>query len=352
VDVLTRPEYGKPVLNLDYLLRETMQLKKPLDWDKFVEMQTSTKMMGTSLDLRGDGLENEVEGREENQEKREMKRKRQPLKVVSSGLQCGHSIVLDYENGGFDSVQELASAMRSSCLLPGIAGPIVNVQKDYIRNNKKGSGKPKYIVGNDIASSDNDYEPLADALIYEPLPYKTALAQGATHVVMLRSRPDGVDVTGKTSIFEKMILHRFFKRKNKLPDIYKYMRRHGHKKLYAKQVIELNEASNDANSNIMAIAVPPGSPEVTKLETGREAIFEGVRRGFARAYDCLVEDPKERGRGEIVAKQCLPDEILEYDPMLIDAGNVSAFEYFLNEKEGYEYPPTFGKTALEANLPR
>ena len=280
-DVVFRPKFGKPVLNLDYLLHDTMQVNKPLDWTKFVEMQ-----------------------------------KIQPLKVVASGLHAGESIVLDYENGGFQNIQELASAMRSSCLLPGIAGPIVNVRKEHLRNRNDSDNK-KYIVGNNVASSDANYEPLADALIYEPLPYRTALKEGATHVVMLRSRPDGADVTGKPSFFEKLILHRFFKRKNKLSHIYDYMRRGGHKQLYAKQVIELNEASNDAKANMMAIAVPPGSPEVPRLETGRKAIFDGVRRGFARAYDCLVEDPAERGRGVIVAKQVFPDEILDYDPLVL-----------------------------------
>ena len=36
-DVLLRPKYGKPVLNLDFLLCETMQINKPLNWTKFVE---------------------------------------------------------------------------------------------------------------------------------------------------------------------------------------------------------------------------------------------------------------------------------------------------------------------------
>ena len=40
----------------------------------------------------------------------------------------------------------------------------------------------------------------------------------------------------------------------------------------------------------MPIALPPNSPEVGRLETYREKIFV-VRRGLARAYDALVEDP-------------------------------------------------------------
>jgi len=320
-DVVLRPRFGKPVLNLDFLLKETMQYRKPLDWEKFCEMQ-----------------------------------KVQPLKVVASGLNEGSSVILDMQNDGFSSIQELAYAMRGSCLLPGIAGPVVNVHKKKFRT-KGAASKKKYIVKNNLKKY-KEYEPMADALVYEPLPYRSAIKEGATHVVMLRSRPDGADVTGKTSVFEKLILHRFFRKKNKLKHIYKYMRQHGHKKLYSKQVIELNEASNDGSSSaqMMAIAVPPGSPEVARLETRRTEIFNGVRRGFARAYDALVEDPKERGRGEIVAKQYFPDEILDYEPLNIDSGPISAFEFFLNEKESngeeISLPSTVGKTAYEANLPR
>jgi hypothetical protein len=49
----------------------------------------------------------------------------------------------------------------------------------------------------------------------------------------------------------------------------------------------------------MAVATPC-SPEVTRLETGREAIFEGFRLLLDR--DRLVEDPAERGRGHIVPR--------------------------------------------------
>lgn len=314
-DVLTRPKFGRPVLNLDFLLKETMQQKKPLNWNKFVEMQ-----------------------------------KLQPLKVVASGLRTGKSVCFSMENGDFSNIQELASCMHGSCLLPGIAGPLMNCNRN-IKSGEKG----KFFVEN--AVTNDSVEPLADALIYEPLPYGTAIQEGATEVVMLRSRPDGTDVTGKTSIFEKLIYNRFFRKKNKMNHVYKYMRSAQHKKVYAKQVIELNEACKDDGSQdrvarIMAIAVAPGSPEVTRLEARRSAIFDGVRRGFARAYDCLVEDPNERGRGAIVARQVFPDEILDYDPLSIRS-NESAFAHFLRDNsESYKnLPEHLGKTASEAGMP-
>ena len=60
-DVLFRPHQGKPVLNLPYLLKTTLQETKRLDWDKFAERQDV-----------------------------------QPLKLVASGLKSEDSVVMDY----------------------------------------------------------------------------------------------------------------------------------------------------------------------------------------------------------------------------------------------------------------
>lgn len=299
-DVVSRRNSGKPVLNLDFLLKDTVQQNKQLDWNKFVEMQ-----------------------------------KVQPLKVIASGLKSEKAIIMDMEKGYFRTLDELTRCQHASCLLPGIAGPVMNIHK----SNKMGTSD-RFLAANGIKN--DDYEPMADALLYEPMPYHSAVAEGATHVIVLRTRPDGIDVTGKSSVFEKFILRRFFARKNKLPNMFRRMRRQLHKKVYAASVIELNEAALDnrdpmdtsSGPQLLPIALPPGSEEVTRLETGREAIFQGVRRGFARAYDALVEDPSERGKGALRAKEFFPDEILEYDPTEIrsDDDSMSAFETYLGKK--------------------
>lgn len=292
-DVLTRRDGEKPVLNLPFLLRKTLQETKPLDWEFFVERQ-----------------------------------KKQPLKVVASALRSEQKIVMDMEGKHFESFDDLSNCMHGSCLLPGIAGPLMNIKKSSM-----GSNKPKFVVGNNI--EDPDYEPIADALVYAPIPYEAAIEDGATHVVVIRSRPDGTDVTGKGGLFERLIFRRFFLRKNKLPGMYKRMTHQLHKKLYGKNVLETNEEAYSERSykdtsrpHMLTVALSPGSEEVTRLETGREAIFNGVRRGFARAYDALVEDPSERGRGEIVAREYFPDEIMDYDPTEIDRVDASAFSIF------------------------
>jgi predicted acylesterase/phospholipase RssA len=291
-DVMTS-RHGKPVLNLSYLLQSTLQETKPLDWNKFVQRQ-----------------------------------KVQPLKVIVSGLKSEKSIVLDMNNGAFDSLSELAECMHASCLLPGIAGPVMNY------NTQPTKSQPKFVLANGYDHP--DYEPLVDALVYEPIPYRSALQEGATHVIAIRSRPDGVDITGKGSFFERLIFRRFFLRKNRLPHIYQRLKQQLHKKLYAEDVIRLNEEAytqrdytDTSAPHIMTVACPPGSAEVTRLETGRVAIFEGLRRGFARAYDCLVEDPQERGKGMEIAKHYFPDEILDYDPVTIDETLESAFAVYM-----------------------
>lgn len=137
---------------------------------------------------------------------------------------------------------------------------------------------------------------------------------------------------GNPSLLERLLLRRFFLRKNTLPNIYRRMRRQEHKHLYANDVIVLNDAVNhdtrgytDTSSpHLLPIALPPGSPEISRLETGRDEILLGVRRGFARAYDALVLDPKERGRGMAVAMKCFPDTILN----TTNKGS-SAFEVYM-----------------------
>lgn len=299
-DVLTRPSEGKPVLNLSFLLKRTLQEKKPLDWEKFKAMQNV-----------------------------------QPLKVMASSLKGEKAVIMEMANGSFETLEELSNCMHASCLLPGLAGPLMNLNRTAVAMNTTGK---KLIVGNNLQG--DDIEPLADSLLFEPIPYRTALQEGATHVVAIRSRPDGTDVSGKASIFENLIFKRFFLRKNSFPNMFKYMTTHTHKKVYAKDVLTLNEYANSTRDHkdlsephILTVALPPGSSEVTKLETARDEIFAGLRRGFARAYDALVEDPSERGRGHEVARHQFPDEILDYDPLDIDSKSESAFEYYMREND-------------------
>lgn len=293
-DTIFRRNNGKPVLNLPFLLNYTVREAKPLDWDKL-----------------------------------EAKRQKQPLNVIMSGLSSQHELVMNQANGGFNNLEQLTQCMHASCLLPGVAGPVMNVHKQT----------GEFQLGN--GKDTNEWEPLADSLIYQPLPYRAALQDGATHVVLLRSRPDGTDVTGKGGWLENRIMKRFFVGKNNLPDVYRRFQQHGHKIMYARDILALNRYArssrpfSDTNEpHVLTVALPPGSPEVARLESDRTTIFNGFRLGFARAYDCLVLDPAEKGRGEQVAREYFPDEILEYAPLdYLTRTNVSAFENYMDQQD-------------------
>lgn len=59
---------------------------------------------------------------------------------------------------------------------------------------------------------------------------------------------------------ERLIARRFFKRKNKDPESYKFLKASGHKKLYAESVLTLNEAAaakgGDAGPYLMPMCLP------------------------------------------------------------------------------------------------
>lgn len=83
-----------------------------------------------------------------------------------------------------------------------------------------------------------------------------------------------------------------------------------HKLIYAEDVLILNSANRDhspitississsssqgTTARLYGVAKPASMPEIGRLETSREAIFNGMRDGFAAAYDGLVLDPALR----------------------------------------------------------
>jgi len=155
--------------------------------------------------------------------------------------------------------------------------------------------------------------------MFEPIPYRSALKENCTHVIVLRTRADDLSVTAKMGLMEKMIMARFFGRKQGMPNLVTWMTKQYHKLVYAEDILILNEANRDydANSNkpkMLCIALPKGIPEVKRFETSRKVIFDNVREGFAAAYDSLVLDPAMRGKGLEIAKEIWPDQIMDQLP--------------------------------------
>ncbi|CAM9200175.1 unnamed protein product [Chrysoparadoxa australica] len=261
---LWKDRMGNPVLKLDYLLKDVVEKIRPLDWSRFWATQTH-----------------------------------QPLHVIASGVQSGKSVALSAKGGHFSSLEELTACMRASMLLPGITGPLVNLA--------------------------NVPEPLVDSQLYEPIPFYTAVADGCTHILVLRSRPDGANVVGKPKLAEIALWRRFFKRKSRHPEAYKYMKAGGHKKHYAEAVLTLNAAAaqeaSDDGPYLMAVSLKDGE-EIGRLEQRREAILDGVRKGYEAGYDLLrgaAEGGGGAADGQAAGLTAFPPSILDSDedPILI-----------------------------------
>jgi hypothetical protein len=98
--------------------------------------------------------------------------------------------------------------------VPGLTGPLITLPNGFtpLRSTSNSSSSSssdeasttsavadRLTAANPaLAAVDFEYEeghqPFADALIFEPMPYRSAAADGCTHVITLRTRPDGSQV--------------------------------------------------------------------------------------------------------------------------------------------------------------
>jgi len=276
----------------------------------------------------------------------------QQLHVVAAAPLTRRSISLSQKEGHFNSKQELFECMKASMCVPGLAGP-----PQYLPGDQ--GGEKLHRLGEDWGSMSGRCEPLVDALLYEPIPYRQAVADGATHVLVLRTRSEATEVLGEHNqggIWEHHICDNYFKRYG-LNGAASFMKACGDKRIYAEDVLTFNsaaagdgvkvpgpfgahrygaaaaagsrEASGSDNTYIMNM-VPPDDCEVAELEMDREKILGGLRSGFAAAFNALAteEELEKYGKGEQVAEKYFSTDCLlsDYDfekrarERLIEAG--------------------------------
>jgi hypothetical protein len=277
-------------LNLDFVCHDIMQKFKPLNWEKFWSRQFSTLNTSTASTNMTYSL---------------------PLRVIVSGLISNKSIALSAEKQNFQSLSELAECIKASMALPGITGDVIRFKGSQLERSsnlkkmfwKEHQNKHRFQRREIIYGS----EPFSDALLFEPLPYRTALApitaggDNCTHAIVIRTRADNISVTLKMNMVEQMIMRRFFGRKLQLPSMMHYMLQQYHKLVYAQDILRLNAENRNflpldhpESAKLYGIALPPGLKEVSRTETSRPVIYANMKAGFAAAYDALVEDPKLR----------------------------------------------------------
>lgn len=156
----------------------------------------------------------------------------------------------------------------------------------------------------------------------EPIPYRSAVANGATHVLALRSRPDGCVVPTVPGVYEKLVAPVYF-RLNGLPQVVQFFESGGSQYRYLEDVLTLDEGlsagcidgqeskgvkvpptdilvgtENDEEitvdtdlwkeAHLMPLTLPAGTPELPTLTQDKDEVLMAVRDGFAAAFDVLA----------------------------------------------------------------
>jgi signal transduction histidine kinase len=121
---------------------------------------------------------------------------------------------------------------------------------------------------------------MADGGLIEPIPYETPLREGATHLLVLRSRPAGYRKPALSELGESLAL-----RDNpNLVDLFKARPR-----LYNRQAAELQRvpASRRDDAHVVQVAVPDGTRLVGRLGTNGDQVTNALRLG-ARAMASMI----------------------------------------------------------------
>jgi len=160
-----------------------------------------------------------------------------------------------------------------------------------------------------------------DAFCYEPVPFRSAVEEGATHVLALRSRPAGFQPKTKPTLYERAVAPLYF-RSHGVNTVAEFFERGGQQYLYAEDVLTLDEGLDSEGpikippatvlyalpnidedvelllekknrdswreAHLLPITVAADVPELSTLSQDREDILAGMRSGFAAAFDVLA----------------------------------------------------------------
>jgi len=183
----------------------------------------------------------------------------QPLKPVATSLTTLEAKILD----NYQSFEELRQCLRASALVPGIAGEPVSIDGDVF----------------------------ADAILHEAIPLRSALREGATHVLVLRTRPQGARIPYKAGIYERLIAVPSFRSQKNFSAIQEFILSGRHRQIYYEDIERLKRAKTEVGPTppyLYDLAVPRFKKQVGQLESRQDVIFKAVRDGFAVAYQELA----------------------------------------------------------------
>ena len=174
------------------------------------------------------------------------------LRVVAVSVEDATLHVL----GDFQHTVDLLDAVRVSCTIPVIGGA------------------PATYRG----------APMVDGGLLEAIPYVSALREGSTHVLVLRSRPAAFRVRSRSLVTE-LALHRAH------PGLRAAMRAAGGRYNRDADALEELERGARAGAAVTQVAVPSSSRLVRPLSTDPGRIAQSLRLGAAAMASALYGEP-------------------------------------------------------------
>ncbi|KAJ1486815.1 hypothetical protein T484DRAFT_1788356 [Baffinella frigidus] len=200
----------------------------------------------------------------------ETRERSQPLRILASSVSSGKAISLGRHESSWKCADSLIKCLQASCFLPGIAGAAPVAIETH--------GSTHHCV---------------DAVIYEPIPYRAALEEGCTHVVVLRTWPDETPLpVSFMNVFERVLAPKSLRG---YPGALDFLLKDLHSRVYAEDMIHLSHAANGLplrGASVLPVAIPASEP-LSQMELSRDALRSAMVDGFAQAFDVLsgVADP-------------------------------------------------------------
>ncbi|MBW2619376.1 MAG: hypothetical protein JRC92_10930, partial [Deltaproteobacteria bacterium] len=127
-----------------------------------------------------------------------------------------------------------------------------------------------------------------DAAVYESIPFRIALADGCSDVLVLLTRPAGVRRAGPSLAERLFLIRRLDRLRPGLKDDY-----HRRAWAYAEEVARLTEATSKPAGppHLFAVSPPAGAALVGRLEKNRAKLIQGAAGGAWALAKALGRSP-------------------------------------------------------------
>lgn len=172
--------------------------------------------------------------------------------IIASSIKERKSIILS----NFKSSEHLIDSLTASTKIPLLTGSPLRLNDDY----------------------------LWDGFLYEAIPIKTALTQGCSHLLVLRTKPNVKYLDSKVSFIEKSTICRHIGKKYGKKYVLDYYKSAIQYKYTIRKLNKMNKHYSSA-PYIFSISPAEESKEIGQFEKNRKKLIEGASNGILSVID-------------------------------------------------------------------